>query len=114
MNSDHTIGLSEYKTRFDRLDLLFTALGCFLGLSTFGVILRTTAIQPIEYDAAGYWWLAQIASGTDISNFDSQHLTILFNIRLLGYPILIAPFVFFLNQSTSYVFRLPFSKWFFT
>ena len=94
MNSDHTIGLSEYKTRFDRLDLLFTALGCFLGLSIFGVILRTTASQPIEYDAAGYWWLAQIASGTDLSNFDSQHLTILFNFRLLGYPILIAPFVF--------------------
>ena len=94
MNNSQTIGVTGYKTRFDRLDLLFTALGCFLGLSIFGVILRTTASQPIEYDAAGYWWLAQIASGTDISNFDSQHLTILFNFRLLGYPILIAPFVF--------------------
>jgi hypothetical protein len=82
------------KCRLDRIDFVFNALGICLGLSIFAVLLHGVSTQPIEYDAAGYWWLAQIASGTDISNFDSQHLTILFNFRLLGYPILIAPFVF--------------------
>jgi hypothetical protein len=94
MKNHQTIGAPERNTRFERLDLVFTVLGVFIGLIIFFVILRIVSDQPIEYDAAGYWWLAQIASGTDISNFDSQHLTILFNIRLLGYPILIAPFVF--------------------
>ena len=86
------------KDRLDRVDLVFTALGIFLGLSIFAAILHGVLSQPIEYDAAGYWWLAQIASGTDIGNFDSQHLTILLNMRLLGYPILISPFVFLLES----------------
>jgi hypothetical protein len=59
----------------------------------FGYSLIRAIKQPIDFDAAGYVWLSRIIIGNDPNQFDSQHLALLLNIRQMGYPILISPFV---------------------
>ena len=64
-----------------------------IGMMSFGYSLIRAIKQPIDFDATGYVWLSKIIIGNDPSQFDPQHLNLLLNIRQMGYPILISPFV---------------------
>ena len=73
---------------------LASILGSFLvGVTWFGCSLLRGIKQSIDFDAAGYVWLSKMIIGNDPSQFDPQHLNLLMNIRQMGYPILITPFV---------------------
>jgi hypothetical protein len=60
---------------------------------SYGYSLIRAIKQPIDFDATGYVWLSKIIIGNDPSQFDTQHLNLLLNIRQMGYSILISPFV---------------------
>lgn len=66
--------------------------GLLIGFVVFVFSLIRALGQPIDFDAAGYVWLSKVLSGADPSQFDAQHLQLLFNIRQMGYPVFISPF----------------------
>jgi|688.fasta_scaffold211831_1 hypothetical protein len=72
-----------------------------IGLFWFVFSLVRAVKQPIDFDAAGYWWLAQIIHGVDVSNFDTSFVQILFNLRQMAYPIFLSPFSFFFKSETA-------------
>jgi hypothetical protein len=72
-----------------------------VGLFWFVFSLVRAVKQPIDFDAAGYWWLAQIIHGVDVSNFDTSFVQILFNLRQMAYPIFLSPFSFFFKSETA-------------
>jgi len=57
--------------------------------------------QPIDFDAAGYWWLAQLIHGVDVSNFDTSFVQVLFNLRQMAYPLFLAAFSFFFKDENA-------------
>jgi hypothetical protein len=67
-------------------------VGLSLGIVLYLCSLVRALGQPIDFDATGYVWLSKVISGADPSQFDGQHLNILFNIRQMGYPAIISPF----------------------
>ena len=72
-----------------RYTILF---GLLIGFVVFVFSLIRALGQPIDFDATGYVWLSKVLSGADPSQFDAQHLQLLFNIRQMGYPVFISPF----------------------
>ena len=69
-----------------------TLFGLFIGFIVFVFSLIRALGQPIDFDATGYVWLSKVLSGADPSQFDAQHLQLLFSIRQMGYPLFISPF----------------------
>ncbi len=67
-------------------------VGLSLGIVLYLYSLIRALGQPIDFDATGYVWLSKVILGADPSQFDGQHLNILFSIRQMGYPAIISPF----------------------
>ena len=76
-------------------------IACLIGLLWFVLSLARSVKQPIDFDAAGYWWLAQIIHGVDVSNFDTSFVQILFNLRQMAYPLFLAPFSLFFKSEIA-------------
>jgi hypothetical protein len=70
----------------------YQLFGCLVGLFWFVLSLARAVNQPIDFDATGYWWLAQIIHGVDVSNFDTSFVQILLNLRQMAYPLFLTPF----------------------
>jgi len=73
------------------LDLV---VGATIGAAWFCAALWHVWPQPIVHDARGYAWIAQaIVHGRDGSDGPAEALDVLFNVRLMGYPLFLSPFV---------------------
>lgn len=79
----------------------YQLIGCLVGLFWFVLSLARAVKQPIDFDAAGYWWLAQIIHGVDVSNFDTSFVQILFNLRQMAYPLFLTPFSIFFKSEIA-------------
>ena len=85
--------LHEARSKTNKQYLVFILSAFLIGMISFGYSLIRAIKQPIDFDATGYVWLSKIIIGNEPSQFDTQHLNLLLNIRQMGYPILISPFV---------------------
>ena len=85
--------LHEARSKMEQQYPVFILSAFCIGMMSFGYSLIRAIKQPIDFDATGYVWLSKIIIGNEPSQFDPQHLNLLLNIRQMGYPILISPFV---------------------
>jgi hypothetical protein len=85
--------LHEARSKTTKQYLVFILSAFCIGIISYGYSLIRAIKQPIDFDATGYVWLSKIIIGNEPSQFDTQHLNLLLNIRQMGYPILISPFV---------------------
>lgn len=85
--------LHEAGSKTTKQNLVFILSAFCIGMISYGYSLIRAIKQPIDFDATGYVWLSKIIIGNDPSQFDTQHLNLLVNIRQMGYSILISPFV---------------------
>ena len=85
--------LNEARSTTAKQYQVFILSAFCIGMMSFGYSLIRAIKQPIDFDATGYVWLSKIIIGNEPSQFDPQHLNLLLNIRQMGYPILISPFV---------------------
>ena len=85
--------LHEARSKTAKQYPVFILSAFCIGMMSFGYSLIRAIKQPIDFDATGYVWLSKIIIGNEPSQFDTQHLNLLLNIRQMGYPLLISPFV---------------------